>query len=35
VIDPFGGSYYVESLTDRLEREAEGLFAEIQSAAAS
>src|SRR6266853_875645 len=31
VIDPFGGSYYVESLTDRLEREAEGLFAEIQS----
>src|SRR2546422_6676333 len=31
VIDPFGGSYYVESLTDQLEREAEGLFAEIQS----
>src|SRR5256884_2355113 len=31
VIDPFGGSYYVESLTDRLEREAEGLFAEIPS----
>src|SRR6184192_4700989 len=29
VIDPFGGSYYVESLTDQLEREAEGLFAEI------
>src|SRR5205823_3317775 len=27
VIDPFGGSYYVESLTDQLEREAEGLFA--------
>src|SRR5437016_3400248 len=31
VIDPFGGSYYVEALTDQLEREAEGLFAEIQS----
>jgi methylmalonyl-CoA mutase N-terminal domain/subunit len=31
VIDPFGGSYYVESLTDQLEREAEALFAEIQS----
>src|SRR5207249_4218648 len=30
VIDPFGGSYFVESLTDQLEREAEGLFAEIQ-----
>src|SRR5882672_1433046 len=33
VIDPLGGSYYLESLTDQLEREAEGLFAEIQSAA--
>ncbi len=31
VIDPLGGSYYVEALTDQLEREAEGLFAEIQS----
>jgi methylmalonyl-CoA mutase, N-terminal domain len=31
VIDPLGGSYYVESLTDELEREAEALFAEIQS----
>src|SRR2546427_487000 len=31
VIDPFGGSYYVESLTDQLEREAEALFAEINS----
>ncbi|HET7791314.1 MAG TPA: methylmalonyl-CoA mutase family protein [Gemmatimonadales bacterium] len=31
VIDPLGGSYYVEALTDALEREAEGLFAEIQS----
>ena len=29
VIDPLGGSYYVESLTDRLEEEAESLFAEI------
>jgi len=31
VIDPLGGSYYVESLTDQLEREAEALFAEIHS----
>ncbi|HEX7119051.1 MAG TPA: methylmalonyl-CoA mutase family protein, partial [Longimicrobiales bacterium] len=31
VIDPLGGSYYVEALTDRLEREAEALFAEIHS----
>ncbi len=31
VIDPLGGSYYVEALTDQLEREAEGLFAEIHS----
>src|SRR2546423_377694 len=31
VIDPLGGSYYVEALTDHLEREAEALFAEIQS----
>src|SRR5438094_67446 len=31
VIDPLGGSYYLESLTDELEREAEALFAEIQS----
>jgi methylmalonyl-CoA mutase, N-terminal domain len=29
VLDPLGGSYYVESLTDRLEHEAEALFAEI------
>jgi methylmalonyl-CoA mutase N-terminal domain/subunit len=29
VIDPLGGSYYVESLTDQLEREAETLFEEI------
>ena len=31
VIDPLGGSHYVESLTEQLEREAEALFAEIQS----
>ncbi len=31
VIDPLGGSYYVEALTDQLEREAEALFAEIHS----
>jgi methylmalonyl-CoA mutase N-terminal domain/subunit len=31
VVDPLGGSYYVESLTDALEREAEGLFAEIEA----
>jgi methylmalonyl-CoA mutase N-terminal domain/subunit len=29
VIDPLGGSYYVEALTDRMEREAEEMFAEI------
>jgi methylmalonyl-CoA mutase N-terminal domain/subunit len=29
VIDPLGGSYYVEALTNRMEREAEALFAEI------
>jgi methylmalonyl-CoA mutase N-terminal domain/subunit len=29
VIDPLGGSYYVEALTDQLEREAEGLFEQI------
>ena len=31
VVDPLGGSYYVEALTDALEREAEGLFAEIEA----
>jgi len=31
VVDPLGGSYYVEALTDQLEREAEALFAEISS----
>jgi methylmalonyl-CoA mutase N-terminal domain/subunit len=30
VIDPLGGSYYVEALTDRMEREAEALFQEIE-----
>ena len=30
VADPLGGSYYVEKLTDDLEREAEGLFEEIE-----
>src|SRR3954470_13302901 len=29
VSDPLGGSYYVESLTDQMEAEAESLFAEI------
>jgi len=31
VLDPLGGSYYVEALTDRLEREAEALFTEIDA----
>jgi len=30
VMDPLGGSYYVEKLTDDMEREAEALFAEIE-----
>jgi methylmalonyl-CoA mutase N-terminal domain/subunit len=30
VMDPLGGSYYVERLTDDLEREAEALFGEIE-----
>ena len=29
VLDPLGGSYYVEALTDELERQAEALFVEI------
>ena len=29
-IDPLAGSYYVESLTDRLEREAEEIFHEVE-----
>jgi methylmalonyl-CoA mutase N-terminal domain/subunit len=32
VLDPLGGSYYVEALTDKLEREAESLFEEIAQA---
>jgi methylmalonyl-CoA mutase N-terminal domain/subunit len=31
VIDPLGGSYYVEALTDELERQAENLFSEIEN----
>ena len=31
VIDPLGGSYYVEALTDQLEDEAEALFEEIDA----
>ncbi len=31
VTDPLGGSYYVEALTDRLEQEAEAIFAEIEA----
>jgi len=31
VVDPLGGSYYVEALTDELERQAEALFEEIES----
>ena len=30
VADPLGGSYYVEALTDRMEQQAEALFAEIE-----
>jgi methylmalonyl-CoA mutase N-terminal domain/subunit len=30
VMDPLGGSYYVEALTDRLEREAEEMFGQIE-----
>src|SRR6185436_11464171 len=29
VVDPLGGSYYFEALTDQLEREAESLFEQI------
>jgi methylmalonyl-CoA mutase N-terminal domain/subunit len=31
VADPLGGSYYVEALTDTMEREAEAIFAEIEA----
>lgn len=30
VLDPLGGSYYVEALTDQFERDAEAIFAEIE-----
>jgi methylmalonyl-CoA mutase N-terminal domain/subunit len=30
VVDPLGGSYYVEALTDEMERQAEAYFAQIQ-----
>ncbi len=30
VMDPLGGSYYVEALTDKMERDAESLFAQIE-----
>src|SRR5689334_4853397 len=30
VADPLGGSYYIEALTDQMEREAEALFAQIE-----
>ena len=29
VVDPLGGSYYVEALTDEMERQAEAYFAQI------
>src|SRR3712207_946598 len=32
VIDPLGGSYYVEAMTEQLERDAEALFEEIDAA---
>jgi methylmalonyl-CoA mutase N-terminal domain/subunit len=31
VLDPLGGSYYVEALTDEMERGAEALFAEVEA----
>ena len=31
VMDPLGGSYYVEALTDQMEAEAEAMFAEIET----
>ncbi|MDZ4826868.1 MAG: methylmalonyl-CoA mutase family protein [Actinomycetota bacterium] len=31
VADPLGGSYYVEALTDEMERQAEALFARIEA----
>ncbi len=34
VADPLGGSWYVEALTDRIEAEAESVFADLESRAA-
>ena len=34
VADPLGGCWYVEALTDRIEAEAEAIFAQIRRAAA-
>jgi len=31
VIDPLGGSFYVEALTDQMERDAESMFEEIEA----
>jgi len=31
VVDPLGGSYYIEALTDRIEREAERLIQEVDA----
>ncbi len=31
VIDPLGGSYFVEAMTDRMEREAEAIFSEVSA----
>jgi methylmalonyl-CoA mutase N-terminal domain/subunit len=31
VTDPLGGAYFVEAMTDRMEEEAEAIFAEIES----
>ena len=30
VVDPLGGSYFVEALTDEMERQAEAYFAQIE-----
>ncbi|MGH3932318.1 MAG: methylmalonyl-CoA mutase family protein, partial [Pseudonocardiaceae bacterium] len=35
VVDPLGGSWYVEALTDRIEAEAERIFARIKDMAAT
>jgi methylmalonyl-CoA mutase, N-terminal domain len=35
VVDPLGGSWYVEALTDKIEREAEEVFAKIKDLGAS